>query len=303
MNKEKVVKVKGRNGRTLFRVVCVLCILVVLTACSVSGVYAKYVDSTSSDSKAGVARLGVEKFNLLEHKVEYIGDKRDGNEDVDGAIDLVSLYRYKRPDEVLQAGKGNEYKNLIPGIDIPKDPFIQLELKSNEVSYELYVQITEAGMPTYELEETDKDGKTQKVRYSAIIYNLTEDWEEATDANGNVIYGLYKFTGNKAGVKNGIFRAGTEYNFTFIPEIGSSETSQGDAKEVIHILKNDMLKVSQYFNSEPEKDENGNPLKDENGNVIPRVSFSMTFTAYLQQVINLPTETPEESGDLSPNGN
>ena len=236
-------KLSGQSfRRTLFRTVCILSTLVALTAWSVSGVYAKYVDVASMNGNAGVAYMGVKEFRLLEHKADPIVD--DNLQDM---LDVDRLYKLDLTKTVLN----NTYSKVIPGVDIPKDPFIELELQSNEVSYVLYLKVEESGFPTENLQEKD---------YRAIDYKLREYWVKA-DGKENEKAGMYKYVGTSQGVENGFFKAGTSCSFT------------GD--DVIKILKDDVIKVSQYIETDGEDIAIA-------FNVEP---FSLTFTACLEQVL------------------
>ena len=113
-------------GSTLCRAVCLLLIVAILVVWSVGVVYAKYVTSDSSSNSAGVAQVGVETFNLVEHG---------------------------------QAVAGTDYSKVIPGVDIP-GPHIQLKINS-EVNYTLYLEITSRNFPTY----VNVNGEQVKVVY------------------------------------------------------------------------------------------------------------------------------------------
>jgi len=61
---------------------------------------------------------------------------------------------------------------LMPGVDVPKDPFITVEGKTAIPAY-LYVEIVEgSGFP------------------ATVKYNVTSDWTLLKDANGNPVAGL-----------------------------------------------------------------------------------------------------------------
>lgn len=236
--------------RVLVWAICVLLVITTITTWSVSGVYAKYIYGDSINGSAGVAHMGVIKFELTEHKF------------IDISNDLKKVAEYDRLymldlENTVTGGEGNTYTKVIPGVDIPKDPFINLVLDSNEVSYELYLKVEEKDFPTTLLE----DGETR-----VIDYWLTADWEKADD-NKDQKSGLYKFVGTIENViNNGFFAAGTKYTFQYSAE-KTNNTS-------IRILEDNIIKVSEHFNSEP--DINNQPTQ-----------FSLTFTAYLQQVINV----------------
>ena len=276
MKEGKFAKFIGKTfHRTVYRAVCILIALTALTAWSVSGIYAKYVDSSAMDGNAGVARMGVVTFDLLEHEAKDIGDDLD--KIIGEPNNFSSIYELDLTSEV----KANTYNKVMPGIDIPKDPFINLDLQSNEVSYELYLKVTEVNFPTYTVDVVDEEGgETTQETKQAIIYELaSENWvkwnaETGKEDDRESNAGLYKFIGKREGVVNGVFVAGTKYKFIYSVTEGDEESILVE-DESIHILKDDQLKVSQYFNSEKE------------------IEFSLTFTAYLQQVINIPSGDTE----------
>lgn len=267
MKKGIFAKLNGRSFRgILYRAVCILFALTAISSWAVSGVYAKYIGSNSVDATAGVARMGVVTFELLERKVKDVSTELDKiiGTDEDPGLDML----YEFTDEYVKPGEGNKYEKVIPGTDIPKDPFINLELKNNEVSYELLLEVTETGFilePTYD----GKDGT-----YRLIDYKLTDDWELVGEKVQNGT-SLYRYVGNAEGVVNGVFLAGTPHKYS------------KEADSAIQILVGDKITVSQYFNSEP---------VDKTTGKVKRVEFSLKFTAYLQQVIGIPPVTTPEDG-------
>ena len=95
-------------------------VLTLLSTWLVSGMLAKY--TTSSNNSVGARVAGMANVELHEHKAElqngvYI---LDANEVVDS----------------------NVYDTVLPGVDIPKDAYIQLDGK-NEVSCSLYIRKNE----------------------------------------------------------------------------------------------------------------------------------------------------------------
>lgn len=235
--------------RKLYWAVCILFALTALTVWSVSGVYAKYVDAASVNGSAGVAKMGIATFELMEH--ELIDISADLDEITGDEINYSSLYDL-HPDNTVQ---NNTYSKVIPGTDIPKDPFINLQLSSNEVSYQLYVVVEENGF-IYE----DEDGEEYRI---PVVYELTEDWKVFHESEDGTTV-TYIFTGKLSKVENGVFLAGEGYNFTVDSENGP-----------IQILKDNKIKIGQYFNSEA------------------GIKFSITFTARLEQVINIPVNNPD----------
>ena len=246
MKKGIFAKLSGHSFRAmLFRTVCILFVLLVISAWSVSGVYAKYVDSMSGNDSAGLARMGIVKFELLEHKVKDISDDFDAL----AGSEYGSLYELDLANKASTSG--NTYSKVIPGIDIPKDPFIELVLENTEVSYELYVIVEKKN-----LSDVQDNGFLQY-----ITWEETADWvvaaEEKATKDGTTI--TYKY--------RDVFYAGTAVSFL-------TDETQGP----IQILKGNKIKVSEHFNSEE------------------NVRFSVTFTAYLQQVINT-SQGDDANGD------
>lgn len=134
-------------------------ILTMLSICLVSGTYAKYVISSYMMDSAQVAKTGVGSMELLEHEAE-----------LDNGIYTLN------EEEVTK----NTYDTVIPGVDIPKDPFIRLDIDS-EVTYSLYIKV--AGSDPFP---------------DTVTYELTEDWIEVDATNG-----IYKYKDD--------FEAGTPF--------------------------------------------------------------------------------------------
>lgn len=258
---------KQSPRRALYWAVCVLLVLTVLTSWSISGVYAKYVYSAAVADSAGVANMGISKFELKEHYAEDISD------DLAKVAELGTLYKLDLDvDTVLN----NSYSTVIPGVDIPKDPFINLVLTNNEINYELYVKVDESDF--YTATYTGTDGKEHRF----ISYELDDVWRPVIE-NDEVVPGLYKYVGaveadEDEDVPAYVFKAGTKYNVKY--SVTDDEKNSTDVVYTsIHILKGDKLKVSEHFNSEV------------------HIEFSLTFTAYLQQVINNPSNNSETDGE------
>ncbi len=106
------------SAGSVYRAAGILFILTLFSMRLVSGMLAKY---TASDTQSDQARTaGMASAALYEHKAElqngiYVLDRET----------IVS---------------SNQYAKVIPGTDIPKDPYIQLDGK-NEVACVLYVEI------------------------------------------------------------------------------------------------------------------------------------------------------------------
>ena len=148
-------------GRVIYWIAGALLTLTLFSIWLVSGMYAKY----TAVAPAGVNSARVAKtlrMELLEHGADYAGGIYTLNED-----------------EV----PGMLYDKVIPGVDIPKDPFIRLS-GTSEVDFWLYVEVVPSkNFPktvTYEL--TDKweevEGKENVYRYKDVIDSGTYDGEE-----------------------------------------------------------------------------------------------------------------------------
>ena len=155
-------------GNIIYWMVGVLLILTMLTIWLVSGLFAKYVISDNRGDSAHVASTGIKKLELLEHKANEFPEEDSGE------------YRLDLDTEVTR----NAYEKVLPGVDIPKDPFIRLELDKAEVDYELYIKVTESN-PFPE----------------NVKYELTNKWELVDSDNC-----IYKY--------KDVFEAGNSYTHT-----------------------------------------------------------------------------------------
>ena len=134
--------------------------------------YAKYFVSETFDGFATVARFG--KITIKEHEAEL----RDGQ-------------YVLTENEISSSSKdGNTYNVVLPGVDIPKDPFFVVS-GNFDVSYDIYVQIDEINFPkevTYELNnnlvydrKSDTNGKIYK-------YSFKDD-TDVIDQHINILEG------------------------------------------------------------------------------------------------------------------
>ena len=164
-----------------------LLIMTMLSVWMLSGMYAKYVVAGGSNNSAGVANMGV-VVKLLEHEA-YLKEGEYKLKNDDSAKNNPDKYN-----EVTE----NEYKKVIPGVDIPKDPFVRVTATDAEVDFELYIQVTESeGFPsdvTYKIDSTK--------------------WTPVGDGND----GIYKY--------NGYFDAGTYERTIYILENNTLYVSQ-----------------------------------------------------------------------------
>lgn len=156
-------------GNALSRTVGILLALTIFSVWLVCGMFAKYTTTGENSDSARVA-VGAQKVELREHAAF----DASGYPDADGGE-----YRLDLMTEV----KKNTYAKVLPGVDIPKDPFIRMDLSNAEVSYELYVKVIQS--------EPFPDG---------VTYELTDQWDE-TETPGVYRYKKY-------------FEAGKSYSYT-----------------------------------------------------------------------------------------
>ena len=220
----KKQKNKRSFGRMIYWTGGILLVFVLLSAWTLSGIYARYASTGTVLDSARVASSGIGTLELIEHAVsdDYPKETSDEEPKETGEEEPKKnsgVYRLLE-DEVKT---GNEYLKVIPGVDIPKDPFVRVELFDPEVDYQLYIKVI----------KSDYFPET-------VTFELTDDWVEIDAVNG-----IYKY--------KTIFNAGKP-----LP------------KTEIHILKDDLLTVSEHYVG---KDNKGNLQK-----------FSLSFSAYLVQM-------------------
>ena len=145
-------------GKILYLAVGALLILTMLSTWMFSGLLAKYVVSDKYPDSARVASSGVGTWELQEHEAKETYENSG----------IYELLTDKDP------VKGNEYEKVLPGVDIPKDPFIKMGLKDTELPYELYLEVTEKNLP------------------DTVTYELTDDWIFVSKAGGVYKY-KYKY--------------------------------------------------------------------------------------------------------------
>ena len=97
---------------------------------------------------------------------------------------------YSLTEDIATADKNGNFNaySLLPGVDIPKDPFVKIENKSPIEAY-VFVEVVDT------LAET-KNGTT----YTPITYTVSSDWlklEGVTGKNGGAVY-VYKGNDTKA---------------------------------------------------------------------------------------------------------
>lgn len=155
----KKQKVSVHN--VMYRTVGILIVLTLFSTWLLYGFYAKYTVSGDTGDSARVAK-GVD-IKVLEHEVELITDKTE-------AVENDRVYKLNEKNEVEKF----TYSVVLPGVDLPKDPFIKIE-GVPEVTYELYITVDDSKLPdtvTYEIDtekwtETPEGSKTYK--YKGVI--------------------------------------------------------------------------------------------------------------------------------------
>lgn len=215
-------KLNTRKEKAMFRVhdvifmsFGVLLTTTLLSVWLICGMFAKYITTGNDNDSARVAKTGVVKAEILEHEAY--------NKDKSGIYELRNDEKNTSDSTLHKEVNGNKYTEVLPGVDIPKDPFIRLEIDS-EVDYELFLRVTESEYfpekVTYEID---------KVNWKLV----SEDTKNHTR--------IFKYIGNADGVINGYIDAGKH---TIL---------------IDKILVNNKLEVSQYYDADAEykKDDNG----------------------------------------------
>ena len=229
MNRGKHAKKTGNFGNILYWMVGILLAATMLSTSLVGGLFAKYIISGDIYDSARVASTGIGKLEVLEHRARETGKNS-------GVYELLT-----QGNPVTK----NKYRKVLPGVDIPKDPFIELELKNAEVDYELYIKVTESATKPNPFPE-------------GVTYSLTDNWQYVrTEDDGTKIYRYVEYNEEEKTQAQFIFEAGKPYSFTY------------EAGNAIKLLKKDMLFVSeQYVGTDAGE----------------KIEFWLTFSAYLMQV-------------------
>lgn len=147
---------KFENIKQILPKIVIFCMLIAIYSGML--VYAKYVSTITVDNGKVTITANLGDITVDEHMVA----KND-----DGSYELTSTL-------ISAANKsGNEYF-LIPGLDIPKDPFVKITNKSDIPVY-VFVEVVANFTPS------DK----------GIYFSLAENWkkiEDVTGPNGGTVY-------------------------------------------------------------------------------------------------------------------
>lgn len=145
-------------------------VLILALLCSLIGsTYAKYVKQQTLENTVTIkANLG--KIELLEHEAVRLSTG-----EYDLTEKLLPVQDNPETTDVDETDLGNEYI-LLPGLDIPKNPFVRISGKTPIEAY-VFVEVVD-NLPAN----------------SGITYSLTADWtklEGVTGAHGGTVY-VYK---------------------------------------------------------------------------------------------------------------
>lgn len=147
--------------KRIFRIAGILLVLTIISTRMVCGLYAKYTFSDSTQESARIAAMaGIE---LKEASVYIISD-------IDEKITANSIYKFGNGTE-----NGIEYEYVVPGVDIPKNPYVVTDGK-NEVPCYLYIEVSKNNVP------------------DTVTFEIREEWrkiENITGQNGGDVY-FYK---------------------------------------------------------------------------------------------------------------
>lgn len=157
-------KPKNSAYNIMYRTVGILFVLTMLFVWLSSGLFAKYLVAENFEDSASIYATGIKKFELLEHEAELITD-------ADEAAEKNNVYKLTST-EVTE----NEYDVVLPGVYIPKDPFIRITgdrqaTADGIVAYNLYVRVIEENIP------------------DTVTYDLSTDWVlEKTESENVFVY-------------------------------------------------------------------------------------------------------------------
>lgn len=136
-------------------------------------VYSKYVKQDKLDGTLNItAELGT--IQLLEHEAVKT---------------LKGNYEFT---EVLYDGtagkEGNTYDHVLPGLDIPKDPYIKVDGKTPISAY-IFVEVVEDNNGNFALYEKGASD-VEKHKIEKLAYRLTDSWHSLgkIGKNGGTVY-------------------------------------------------------------------------------------------------------------------
>ncbi|MBQ3193243.1 MAG: hypothetical protein IJB59_06720 [Oscillospiraceae bacterium] len=149
-----------------YRLTVLILVLALAAGSMIGSAAAKYIYSTQLKATVTFKAELAEKIELLEH--EAVSTEKDDK----------PTSNYKLTDETVTA---NKYE-LMPGVDIPKDPFVRITNKSPIPAY-LYIEVVDT-TPVIIVDGVEKH---------IISYTMGEAWQELTGdgivgKNGGKLY-------------------------------------------------------------------------------------------------------------------
>lgn len=213
---------KGRNSflrffsaRNLWITAAVLLVLTLITGGIIVGLYARQATASDVSDKAAVAAAG--NVSVYEHKAEI----SINTDDIANGIYVLNT---------AEKVTSNEYPVIVPGTEIPKDPFIEFA-GTNDVPYYLYLEVVESFPRNAAGELTD------------IKYTVTPGIWQKTDAfearhNGTV----YVFSDGKTN-----------------PQPKTIEPHRTDS--ITNIIRDNRLYVSEDFKDITDPAKNSQPYR------------------------------------------
>ena len=198
---------KFRLHDYVFMAAGILLFLTMMSIWLICGLFAKYTIKDSASHSARVAQFG--NAEVKEHQAVLKGVADNQKVKVVYSDDMIY---YLSDDEVSD----NTYDKIMPGVDIPKDPFVRVT--PGEVDCELYIKVTNNNFPRpYKDSSGEEHG-------DLISYKIDDEkWNKITYKNEVI----YKYKGT------------IDANF-------ESENGYID----IPILKDNKIYISQYYDAD-----------------------------------------------------
>lgn len=188
-----------------------LSLLTMMSIWLVSGIFAKYTVNDHSSNSARVAAFG--SVEVKEHKAipKTVGSSGDVGSVYNSGEYADMLYELDLDDEV----GSNTYDVMMPGVDIPKDPFVRVT--TGEVDCELYIKVVEKNIPE---EYQDRKGETHNI----VTYTVDPSiWQKLPDDQQDGDGVIYKY---------------------------SSVIDANSAEQKIFILEDNKICISQYYDAD-----------------------------------------------------
>lgn len=179
------MKIAGKVKRILAAVLCIA----LGAALAATGTWAYLTNKTVKPLTNTFVAMGGGKiiededdFRVAEHEITY---------DPDGTPKLTDTEKTPEPDGSIQ----QQYK-VEPGIDLPKDPFIRVNGKT-ETPAMLYVEVVPNGFD-YVSGSRYKISKVDDGANNEMSFELNSDWALVTGVTGNNGGEVYRYVGAKS---------------------------------------------------------------------------------------------------------